>query len=210
MWKRFGPTAVLALALPGSGPAAAQAPPTDPPSVVLLEHRLTTPGYAENGVSLRAEAERLTDGGRDRIAVRWRIAYAGRRRPLIILAPSLTRPADTSTEVRVYATGKSGKTYAMRLLNERKPSQDGPRESPTREWFATATAGGEAAGVLEVDTATVRGYLARHLPQEFDAATTPRLHLTLLHAPNERGEALELDAWTGSVSSGTIPVHSME
>lgn len=160
-----------------------------------------------SGVVLETpKAEVVEKDGKTLLRVQWRIKYAGPRWPLIILEPSLTRPAFRGTKVLVIAKGKSREDYATVLVN---PPWNPFERNPVapKDWFLTVPKEkGKAEGVLEADLAEVKRRLLKYYPDEFDPAAAPELYVRMVHDVTDRGDEVDLDAWTGHLLATPVKV----
>jgi hypothetical protein len=205
--------AVAVVPLLGLSGGAGQPPPAgaikadeDKPCVVDLKALLAEKARRVNGLLLTIQAGQNIADHRDRIGVLWTLNYSGPRWPLIVLKPSLVLPTEGQTVLQFFATGKSGTTYAY---EERSPDVYNGLPLRPRDWYVRLPddQNEEESGVLGVElvTADLRRYFTRKLPQEFDRAKPPPLHVRLIHWAGDRGYG-NRDAWTGRLWSDTVPV----
>src|SRR5205085_2029074 len=141
----------------------------------------------------------------------WSIRYAGRRRPLVILEPSLTNPIGANTCVKFYALprgAKEGRSVALFAPNPGpilNPFNWGIPQEP-RQWFLTVRRGQTATGTTGVPVPELKERLHGKYPAEFPAATPPQLYAQFVHDPMDRGARYDLDAWTGTLESPLLTV----
>ncbi|MCI0378015.1 MAG: hypothetical protein L0215_10435 [Gemmataceae bacterium] len=153
-----------------------------------------------NGALLEATASIAKGKDGQELHIHWSIDYNGPRPPLTILEPSLTRPISIQTVVVFYAEFKDGKRYPFQFA---APSALGFR-IPEAGWFVTAEKGKKATGTLILSLAKIKErYQFKHGDYSIGS---PVLRLQLEHSPSERGQAGELDAWTGTLYSKVVLV----
>jgi hypothetical protein len=186
----------------------------------------------QNGVELAIKVKGVPNKEFTDIEVAWTLTYSGPRPPLIIVRPSLELTTGQST-VFLYAAPK-GKNYAVLFAvasareengfvidayGEKKPLPDLPKvgtlphpdqfklRTRTKDWFVTVPAGKSATGVLTVSGAKLKHHLLTSYPGEFDPKEPPRLFVSLVHTPLDRGEDFNLDAWVGwlEVPANAVP-----
>ena len=186
---------------------AGQEPPYKPVVFALEEALKHTVWPPRSGVVLKAaKAEVVEKDGKKVLRVGWAITYEGPRWPLVILKPSLTRPAFRGTEIQVIAKGKSGEAYLTVLANPPYSPFD-PNPHAAKDWFLTVPKEkGTAEGVLEADLAEVKRRLLKYYPDDFDPKAAPELYVLLEHDVTDRGDQVDLDAWTGYLAAGPVKV----
>ena len=197
---------LTAVAAPAVG--AGDEPSDKPVKGFALEEALKdTDRPPRSGVVLETpKAEVVEKDGKNVLRVRWRIKYAGPRWPLVIREPSLTRPAFRGTEIDVIAKGKSGEVYRTALANPPWSPFNTNRISE-KDWFLTIPKEkGNAEGVLEADLAEVKRRLLKYYPDDFDPKTAPELYVRMEHDVMERGDEVDLDAWTGHLMATPVKV----
>lgn len=149
------------------------------------------------------KADTVDRDERPHLRVFWRIAYTGKRWPLVILEPSLDRETEGQTKLSIIAVGKSGQAYRWVIRSLTYPKIQGVKEDSKLEWFREVPKeAGAAEGTIEVDLEPIREVFVKRLPKEFSAAVTPKMYIQLVHQPFDRGEHLHLDAWIGYLSAG--------
>ncbi|MCI0738259.1 MAG: hypothetical protein L0Y72_04390, partial [Gemmataceae bacterium] len=155
-----------------------------------------------NGASLHATASIAKGKDGQELHIHWSIDYNGPRLPFTILEPSLTRPIGIQTTVWFFAEFKDGKRYPF-LISAPTPSHSlilrGPHGS-----FVTVEKGKKAAGTLVLPLARIKEtYQHKHGDYSIES---PVLRFQLQHAPKERGQNADLDAWTGQLHSKVVRV----
>ena len=149
-----------------------------------------------SGVLLEATAVRAKEDAKgDTIEIDWELDYTGRRPPLVILEPSLSRATAEQTVAVFYALGKNGKVHEVEM---KSPHPVGFGFSTPAEWFATVEKGKTATGTLTLSARDAGARFKRLWPDQFDD-TAPEVRVQLMHNPKDRGG--DLDAWTGTLHS---------
>ena len=154
-----------------------------------------------NGVLLKAQMSAHPRNNPTVLQVGWTVDYTGARQPLVILKPSTTE-ATGQTRLIVYAEDARGRPHQYTI---HAPTPQGMYVSK-KQWFVTVPKGESASGVIRASVADVRSFFLKHWPDRFDAKIAPRLSIQLVHAPTDRGEAHNLDAWTGQLWSKVLKV----
>jgi hypothetical protein len=170
----------------------------------LAEH--AEPGPV-NGITLRIKAKQELVDDFDTIHVDWMIEYTGPRAPVAILRPSLTETRNNATtELMIFAAGKNGETYGYGLRNPVEPFAVLGSAGSGRKSFLKIPKHQSDGDKFVVDTAQIRRHLRRRKPEEFDPEKPPKLYMKLHFSTDDRGEAHNLDAWTGKLESNLVPV----
>jgi hypothetical protein len=150
----------------------------------------------KNGVLLEVKAEVKAKG--DVILVlHWSIDYAGPRFPLHILQPSLGVGWYGQTYVVLFPVDEKGIAHPVGI----HPEVPGFLTTNAKEAFLTVNRGEEAKGTIEVP---LKKAGTRKIQVGKVSIPPGRLFVQLRHAPYDRGERFNLDAWTGSGSQGTL------
>jgi hypothetical protein len=95
---------------------------------------------------------------------------------------------------RVYLCTVSGRDYSGPGMN-----------IPDRSRFLSLPKGETATGTVNIPAALIGEYYRKHWPKQF-GDTPPEVRVKLAHWVTERGEAFDLDAWTGTVNTGFLRV----
>lgn len=187
-----------------------------------------------NGVKLAIKAKPVANGKFTDIQVAWTITYTGPRSPLIIVQPTLELPT-AQTTVSIWAFPQ-GKNYGLPFVAItpigwpvpgmpnflRVPGKVTELQSPfsgnglsggqmfrKKDFFVRIAKGKIAKGMLIISGQELKEILLKTLPDDFDSKKPPRLFMEVIHDVSYRGEAWNLDAWTGKLVVPLIEIQGM-
>jgi len=201
------PVAFAALVCTVATNSFADGPDIKPREVALGSLLDETDRPPTNGVQLKTTKAEVVERDKNAILrVHWVIEYSGKRWPLVILEPSMTRKTNGQTRITFFAKGKSGKSYALTAWSEQTIGElDVAR--PELDWFLEVRKEtGKAKGVMEFDLGQAKDRFVQGQPKEFSADIIPELYVRMQHWPRDRGRDLDLDAWTGPLIARPIKV----
>lgn len=149
--------------------------------------------------------------GEDAIIATWTMRYIGPRAPLIVERPSFGVSSNTEATVMSFGVKSRAGEHYYHWFQPPLPGLAANRFAPGR-WstpddFVRVPAGRTTSGVLVAKVAWLRDDLCRLLPKQFTPDRPPvetRLYLRL--HPLDRGEAHNLDAWTGTVETNEVTI----
>lgn len=149
-----------------------------------------------NGAELTITAE-VKD---DIVHIKWTLDYTGFRQPLIIQKPMYPEYSYGATNVLFIVQG--GKNPANPIVGFTGTTTTGrePIRAP-KELFITVEKGKEALGMIKVPVAEVKKQLLAKWPEYISDEPLAALYVQMRHFPKERGEDLNLDAWTAGGNS---------
>ncbi len=180
----------------------------------------------KNGVTLTVRTNAPKMLGDKVVELFWTLRYDGPRSPLVIVNPSLDLPSGMQTIVRLYAAppGKEygfAYAYASRWYEEVKLPDPGIgcctpfRITPlstfrkSKEHFLVIPAGKRVSGSILLPLKEMKEFFLREFPREFDGKRAPRLFAEVRYHPSDRAEDLNLDAWTGDLTTGPLRVRGL-
>jgi hypothetical protein len=150
----------------------------------------------KNGVLLEAKVEVTKDAKGDVLLLHWSIDYTGPRFPLHILKPSLESAWHNQTYLKIYPVDEQGLTYLFAI----PPPDASPKlHTFSKEDFVTVKKGEVAKGTIKVPWTAV---IAQKVKTGKGRVPPVKLYVQLVHAPKERGEQFNLDAWISGPSGG--------
>ena len=160
----------------------------------------------DNGVVLQVQAKsrRLATTNRQVLDFEWTISYEGPRKPLIILAPSLTNFTAGQTYVRFHAFPKGSEVgrstvVASPNLADKVGVINAIKFGLPREYYLTVRKKQQATGRETVPLNDLKQHYLKKYSTEFSATTAPDFYAELVHEPWDRGRVHDLDAWTGEL-----------
>lgn len=186
-------------------PVAPQLPPNGLAALrASLEDRIHVsdlPLRREHGVQLRGSYDIHRTKNDIEIRIHWELDYLGPRAPLIIHRPSLEPASGCQTMVEFFPVAVKINdcpiTFSRPVVEGRLRSQ--------RKSFLKLQLGEVARGTITVKASDfwqeLRKRWPKHLGQE------PKLLFAVLtHMPRDRGEHLDLDAWTGDLHTRRMEI----
>ena len=159
-----------------------------------------------DGVQLAITAEIKSDPTHkiDMIHIKWTLDYTGPRPPLVIQKPMYPEHSYEATRIRVMAPGKSRLVPTVHLECIASTPHLRHLYFPVpAKIFVTIDKGKTASGLITVPMGAVKYELFRRWAKEIGDAPPAALYVQLLHFPKQRGEELNLDAWTAGTSTGS-------
>jgi hypothetical protein len=180
-------------------------PPTKPQSQFERHWELCTETGRKrvNGVLMTAKVKEQTV---ERLVVEWGFDYTGPRQPLTILSPVRSDTKDlnpSAASIAFFAVGSDGFPYEEDYVTPQRFPYE--RDWQKKEYFLTIEKGKRTTVEVEVP---IREHLNRFKDREKYPTQylikPDKLYIKLWHQPQNRGERLDLDAWTGTLSSEPI------
>ena len=150
-----------------------------------------------DGLDLRIEKLSWNNSGD--LLISWALNYQGRS-GVQVLEPSLKHVSFSQTHLTICLWSPEGRHQ----LDLYSPSLAGKYFAP-REWFVSVNP--NAGGEIRVSRKENWGKFAPPLPEGFQAE---RVWVQLLHKPWDRGEAHDLNAWTGQIYSQMVSLTCRE
>ena len=105
-----------------------------------------------------------------------------------------------ATTFHFIAQGGKHPQIPIAVFSGKSPNGREPRRAP-KDLFITVEKGKELSGLIKVPVAEVKKQLLAKWPQYIGDHPPAALYVQLLHFPKERGEDLNLDAWTAGGNS---------
>lgn len=137
------------------------------------------------------------------VHIHWTLDYTGFRQPLIVQKPTYPEYSYDATSLFFILRGGKNPASPNVGLRGEPPGAHAPARAP-KELFITVEKGKEASGLIKVPLAEVKKQVLDKWPEYTTDKLPIELYVQMLHFPKERGDDLNLDAWTagGSFRSG--------
>jgi hypothetical protein len=178
----------------------------------------------KNGVTFTVRTNAPKMLGDKIIELFWTLRYDGPRSPLVIVNPSIELPSGMQTVVMLYAV-PAGKAYAFPyakfspLYEMEKPLAAGigcclpfaplPKIKKSKDHFLSVPSGKQVSGSIRIPLKEMKEQFLQAFPGESDGKRAPRLFAEVRYHPNDRAEDLNLDAWTGDLTTGPLLVRGL-